>query len=277
MGHDCVNFLSAEPFGVVGTQNHSVQPNPFMWRPQTGGAAAAGKHRRDSRRRTGAAFGAESVTTDRRHSPSGVWDVVGRQGSRPGAASPSDIAMTELIGRCRRAGRGGPPVDERRPPKLKPVLLELGGKNALIAFRTTSLRAVSAAVVDGMNCTWCGQSCGRPAGFLHESIYEAVIERERRSRCKRLQAGPSHRSGDHDGLHHQQIHTIASWDTSRPAKPMARASSQGGAGRMIRASQGMFIETTSLRTSHWLCARQEEIFGPVFPCQGTDGTRAGAG
>jgi betaine-aldehyde dehydrogenase len=69
------------------------------------------------------------------------------------------------------------------------VTLELGGKNALIAFPDADLEAVSAAVVDGMNFTWCGQSCGSTSrAFVHEKIYDAVLERVKNS-VKRYKPG----------------------------------------------------------------------------------------
>jgi acyl-CoA reductase-like NAD-dependent aldehyde dehydrogenase len=61
---------------------------------------------------------------------------------------------------------------------VKPLLLELGGKNALIAYPDTDIENVAAAIVAGMNFTWCGQSCGSTSrAFVHASIYDAVIER----------------------------------------------------------------------------------------------------
>src|SRR5258708_26613936 len=72
---------------------------------------------------------------------------------------------------------------------LKPVTLELGGKNALIAFPDADLDAVSAAVVDGMNFTWCGQSCGSTSrAFVHENTSYAVLERLKNS-IKRYKPG----------------------------------------------------------------------------------------
>src|SRR5207302_9681726 len=72
---------------------------------------------------------------------------------------------------------------------LKPVTLELGGKDALIAFPDADLDAVSAAVVDGMNFTWCGHSCGSTSrAFVHEKIYDAVLERVKHS-VKRYKPG----------------------------------------------------------------------------------------
>jgi len=58
------------------------------------------------------------------------------------------------------------------------VTLELGGKNALIAYPDADPAEVAAAAVRGMNFTWCGQSCGSTSrAFLHESIYDRVLER----------------------------------------------------------------------------------------------------
>lgn len=60
---------------------------------------------------------------------------------------------------------------------LKPVLLELGGKNALIAFPDADLEQLIAGAVQGMNFTWAGQSCGSTSRvFLHESIHDQVLD-----------------------------------------------------------------------------------------------------
>ena len=65
---------------------------------------------------------------------------------------------------------------------LKPVLLELGGKNALIAYPDADPDEVAGAVVGGMNFTWCGQSCGSTSrAFVHEKIYDAVLERVKKA------------------------------------------------------------------------------------------------
>lgn len=61
---------------------------------------------------------------------------------------------------------------------LKKVSLELGGKNALIAFPDTDPETIAAGAVQGMNFTWCGQSCGSTSRiFLHESIHDIVVEK----------------------------------------------------------------------------------------------------
>ena len=61
---------------------------------------------------------------------------------------------------------------------LKPVLLELGGKNALIAYPDADLDKLVDGIIGGMNFTWSGQSCGSTSRvFLHESIHDPVLEK----------------------------------------------------------------------------------------------------
>ena len=58
------------------------------------------------------------------------------------------------------------------------MLLELGGKNALIAYPDADPDEVAAGVIGGMNFTWCGQRCGSTSrAFIHEKIHDAVLER----------------------------------------------------------------------------------------------------
>ncbi|HEX4362755.1 MAG TPA: aldehyde dehydrogenase family protein [Pseudonocardia sp.] len=59
---------------------------------------------------------------------------------------------------------------------VKHVTLELGGKNALIAFPDADPLAVAAAAVRGMNFNWAGQSCGSTSRLVaHSSLRAAVV------------------------------------------------------------------------------------------------------
>ena len=61
---------------------------------------------------------------------------------------------------------------------LKPVLLELGGKNALVAYPDADIDKLVNGIIAGMNFTWSGQSCGSTSRvFLHASIYDQVLEK----------------------------------------------------------------------------------------------------
>src|SRR5437764_506667 len=78
-----------------------------------------------------------------------------------------DVAMVAIIGSV-TAGRA---VMRAASDTVKPLLLELGGKNALIAYPDADPAEVAAATIAGMNFTWCGQSCGSTSrAFVHSSI-----------------------------------------------------------------------------------------------------------
>ena len=60
--------------------------------------------------------------------------------------------------------------------RLKHVTLELGGKNACIIYPDADMDKAIPAAVNGMNFTWCGQSCGSTSRlFVHESIHDQVL------------------------------------------------------------------------------------------------------
>src|SRR5215468_8918810 len=178
MGPDAVNFSVREPLGVVGRIipfNH-----PFMFAAGKSGAPLAAGNtvvlKPPEQAPLSALRLAELIDGIL---PPGVWNVVpGGKEVGQALASHPDVAMTALIGSV-PTGRA---VMKAASDTLKPVLLELGGKNALIAFRDADLDAVSTAMVDGMNFTWCGQSCGSTSrAFIHETIYDAVLERANKS------------------------------------------------------------------------------------------------
>ncbi len=128
--------------------------------------------------------------------PAGVFNVVpaDRLAAAHLAAHPG-IAKVALVGSI-PAGRA---VLHAAADTIKPVLLELGGKNALIAFADADPDEVAQAVVEGMNFGWCGQSCGSTSrAFVHESLHDAVLERI----CNRLTdfcTGPAHGPCDPHG------------------------------------------------------------------------------
>src|SRR6476646_10588680 len=174
MGPDVVNFSVREPVGVVGRIipfNH-----PFMF--------CAGKSAAPL------AAGNTVVVKPPEQSPlsslrlaeliggllpPGAFNVVpGGQEAGQRLASHPDVAMIALIGSV-PTGRA---VMKAASDTVKRTMLELGGKNALIAYGDADPDEVAAAVIGGMNFTWCGQSCGSTSrAFINEAIYDAVITR----------------------------------------------------------------------------------------------------
>lgn len=107
--------------------------------------------------------------------PKGVFSVLpgGREAGAALAGHPG-IAKVAIIGSV-GAGRA---VMRAASETIKPVLLELGGKNALIAFPDADPEQVAPAIIGGMNFSWCGQSCGSTSrAFVHRAIYDDVLAR----------------------------------------------------------------------------------------------------
>ena len=72
----------------------------------------------------------------------------------------------------------GKAIQRAAADSLKPTLLELGGKNALIALPDADIDQLVAGVARGMNFTWAGQSCGSTSRiFLHESLHDEVLDK----------------------------------------------------------------------------------------------------
>lgn len=106
--------------------------------------------------------------------PPGVINILtaGREGSEALVAHP-DVPRLSLIGSV-PTGRA---IAKSAADRLKHVTLELGGKNACIIYPDADLPRAAKAAVDGMNFTWCGQSCGSTSRlFVHESVYDKVME-----------------------------------------------------------------------------------------------------
>src|SRR3954447_17563950 len=174
MGPEAVNFSVREPRGVVGRIipfNH-----PFMFcmgksaAPLAAGNTVVVKPPEQSP--LSSLRLAELIDGIL---PRGVLSVV-PGGREVGATlgSHKDVAMVALIGSV-PTGRA---VMRAASDTVKPVMLELGGKNALIAYPDADPDEVAGGVIAGMNFTWCGQSCGSTSrAFIHETIYDEVLAR----------------------------------------------------------------------------------------------------
>ena len=107
--------------------------------------------------------------------PAGVYNVIcgGRDCGEALVTHPR-VAKVALIGSVPT----GKAILKSAADTMKKVTLELGGKNALIAYPDADPADVASAAVRGMNFTWCGQSCGSTSrAFLHEGIYDKVLDK----------------------------------------------------------------------------------------------------
>ena len=262
MGPDVINFSVREPLGVVGRIipfNH-----PFMF--------CAGKSAAPL------AAGNTVVVKPPEQSPlsslrlaeliggllpPGAFNVVpGGQEAGQRLASHPDVAMIALIGSV-PTGRA---VMKAASDTVKRTMLELGGKNALIAYGDADPDEVAAAVIGGMNFTWCGQSCGSTSrAFVHEKIHDAVLECVK-VKIKHYKPGIPTDPATTMGAIVSKVQFDRVMDYIASAKQEgARLLTGGGPPNDPALAKGFYVEPTvfadvkmSMRIAH------EEIFGPVL-------------
>jgi len=261
MGPDVVNFSVREPRGVVGRIipfNH-----PFMFCAGKAAAPLATGNTVVMKPPEQAPLSSlrlaeliEGVL------PPGVFNVVpgGREAGAALAAHP-DVAMIALIGSV-PTGRA---VMKAASDTLKPVMLELGGKNALIAYPDADPDEVAGGVIGGMNFTWCGQSCGSTSrAFLHEKIYDAVLERVKKQITHYKPGVPTDPSTTMGAIISKaQFDRVMTYIDSAKQEG-ATLIAGGGPPRDPALAKGFYIEPTVFAVTEKNRIAREEIFGPVL-------------
>jgi betaine-aldehyde dehydrogenase len=161
----------------------------------------------------------------------------------------------------------GRAVMQAAAASLKPVILELGGKNALVAYPDADVDALIAGAVRGMNFTWAGQSCGSTSRlFLHETIHDRVLAAVAERVVARHRPGiPTDRATTMGPL-------ISEAQFQKVMKYIALGREQGA--RLITGgrrsedpalARGWFVEPTIFAdVTPDMRIASEEIFGPVL-------------
>jgi len=262
MGPDAVNFSVREPLGVVGRIipfNH-----PFMFcAGKTAAPLAAGNTVVVKPPEQAPLSSLRLAELIGGLLPPGVFNVVpgGREAGARLAGHPG-VAKIALIGSV-PTGRA---VMKSAADTVKPVMLELGGKNALIAYADSDPAEVADAAIRGMNFAWCGQSCGSTSrAFLHEKIHDAVIERIK-ERIKAFKPGIPTDPATTMGavISKAQFDRVMSYIESAKSEG-AQLVAGGKRPDDPALANGFFVEATVFAgvTSAMKIAR-EEIFGPVL-------------
>lgn len=198
--------------------------------------------------------------------PRGVFSVLpGGTEAGAGLAEHPGVDKVTLIGSV-EAGRA---VMRSAANTVKPVLLELGGKNALIAYPDSKPERVAEAIVVGMNFGWCGQSCGSTSrAFLHDDIHDAVIEKLGEAVARYRPGVPTNPETTMGALvskaHFDRVMSFIESAKSEGAEVLTG----GHAVTDGELAKGYFIAPTIFTgvTSDMRIAR-EEIFGPVLAVQ----------
>ena len=196
--------------------------------------------------------------------PPGVLNCLG--GDRETGAALSahpDVAAVALIGSV----NAGKAVMRTAADDLKKVLLELGGKNAMIVYPDADLDKMPLGAVRGMNFTWCGQSCGSTSRlFLHESIHDDVLARivELTAQLHTPGLPTDMRTTMGALVSSQQMDKTLSYVESAVAEG-ARVAHGGKRSGDPALAAGYFVEPTILaNVTPSMRVAREEIFGPVL-------------
>ncbi|MDB5875281.1 MAG: aldehyde dehydrogenase family protein [Ramlibacter sp.] len=173
MGDGVVNYSVREPFGVCGrivAYNH-----PLMFTAGRAGAALATGNTVIMKPPYQAPLsGYRYMELIDGILPPGVLNLLTCE-------TPGSQALVEhpLVPRLSLIGSvpTGRTISRAAADKLKHVTLELGGKNACVIYPDADIERAANAAVDGMNFTWCGQSCGSVSRlFIHSSVYDRVMK-----------------------------------------------------------------------------------------------------
>jgi 2-formylbenzoate dehydrogenase len=147
---------------------------------------------------------------------------------------------------------------------VKNVTLELGGKNALIAFPDADPAEIAEGAVRGMNFTWSGQSCGSTSRLLvHESIADDVVARVAAIVSDREFVSPLEPNAVQGTMVNRRQYDRVLGFIDDAVREGARIVTGGG--RPEGVSRGLFIAPTLLdRVEPAYRVANEEVFGPVL-------------
>ena len=191
--------------------------------------------------------------------PDGVLNVVTGFGEEAGAA----LVRHPLVHGVTFTGSAetGRKVMAQAAEAIKPLVLELGGKNALIVFEDADLER---AVTDAIEAVFgnCGQVCSAASRLvLHRPIYGQFME-EFRQRAARLKVAPGLENGDLGPL-------VSKQQLQRALQYIRQGIEQGaklslGGEQPPHLSRGYFLLPTIFESVHpRMTIAQEEIFAPV--------------
>jgi betaine-aldehyde dehydrogenase len=263
MGEDTVNYTVREPLGVVArivAYNH-----PLMFTAMKSAAPLAAGNTvvmKPPEQAPLSALKMAELLGDM--FPPGVLNVLpgGQECGQALAAHPL-VRKVTLIGSVPT----GKAIMRTGADTLKPVLLELGGKNALIVYPDADIEQVIVGAVRGMNFTWAGQSCGSTSRlFLHASIHDRVLEGVvKLVREKHTPGIPTEWSTTMGSLvsrvQFEKVMNYIGWGKEEGARLVTGGTPPADP----KLAKGFFIEPTIFAdVTPSMRIAKEEIFGPVL-------------
>lgn len=188
-----------------------------------------------------------------------LMHVVTGEGAAGGALLQAKIDKMVFTGSVAT----GKKVAQAAAARLLPVVLELGGKDAMVVLEDADVNVASSAAVWGafMNS---GQTClSVERCYVHESIYEKFLEACVAKTAKLRQGAGADGSSDIGPMiHERQLQTVQTHvrdAIARGARLLAGGKPASQFGR------NFFAPTILADVTHEMEIMREETFGPVLP------------
>jgi acyl-CoA reductase-like NAD-dependent aldehyde dehydrogenase len=170
-----LNYTLREPWGVVGV----IVPfnHPFMFAAQVVGSVLAAGNTLVYKPSEFTSLSALEVGKAAEGLlPPGVLNILTGDGARAGAPLVRHPKVDKV--HFKGSVHTGRVVLASGAATVKPVTLEMGGKNPFIVYPDADLQRAVEGAVTGMNFVHQGQSCGSPTRiFVHSDIYDEFRDR----------------------------------------------------------------------------------------------------
>lgn len=193
--------------------------------------------------------------------PAGVLEVVVGDGITGAALIGSDIDKLVFTGSVATGRRIAQAAAARE--KLLPVVLELGGKDAMVVLEDADLEVASAAAVWGafMNA---GQTClSVERCYVHRSLHDRFVEKCV-AKTERLHVGPGSDPASDVGplISQNQLRTV----TAHVEDALQQgAQVRTGGSRMPQFGPNFYAPTILTGVTAAMKIMREESFGPLLP------------
>jgi acyl-CoA reductase-like NAD-dependent aldehyde dehydrogenase len=190
--------------------------------------------------------------------PPNVLQVVTGDGATGAALVASGVDKILFTGSVATGRR----VAEAAAKYLIPVVLELGGKDAMVVLDDANAVNAARAAIWGAFAN-CGQSCSSiERCYVHESIAERFID-EVVKETKRLRQGPETDQNDLGPMSSERQLRIVERHVNHALEHGAVALTGGE--RLREAAGPFYPPTVLINVNHEMDVMREETFGPVLP------------
>ena len=190
--------------------------------------------------------------------PEGLLEIVTGDGSTGAALVDAGVDKIMFTGSVATGKR----VAEVAARHLTPVVLELGGKDAMIVLEDASLANAARAAVWGGFCN-AGQACSSIERlYVHESVAKEFTELVV-TETRKLKLGPPADGVDLGAMtNERQLHIVE--DHIQDAVEHGAHIETGG--HRVENTDGWFHEPTVVtNVNHSMTIMRDETFGPVLP------------